>query len=213
MSLGTFIESNRSSRYFYRNLILSNDIYFDSFTSFSESRHKSIINITENKERISYYLTEIYHFVENKSFGSLDEEITVVNAALASLTSVVTPTLDNLPYFLESAAYRGLDQFLESHNQHIFINTTVAELLFGLQLDMLDTIKRIGSYVSIIATPDFLLDNELAANNFGILSTKNNTKQGPFEVYTGLGTTENEFATFKSYKGNKYVYSLFFKMY
>ena len=90
--------------------------------------------------------------------------------------------------------------FLSKHNQHLFINTTVRELLFGYKLDILDTAE---SYSGMLNKFGFdIMPTKLFPNNsFGILNGRNGTPDGPYEMYTGLGGSRDQFGNFKTWNG------------
>ncbi|RWS23125.1 Lysosome membrane protein 2-like protein [Leptotrombidium deliense] len=74
---------------------------------------------------------------------------------------------------------------LQFHNQNLFTTKTVRELLFdGYRVNVLDTINLISMPLKIIgiSIPYVPLIN----NTFGIFHNKNNTPEGPFEVFTGI---------------------------
>jgi len=99
-------------------------------------------------------------------------------------------------------SYRSINHFLSQHNQHLFINTTVRELLYGYKLDILDTAD---SYSSLFAKFGFdIMPTKLFPNNsFGILNGRNGTPDGPYEMYTGLSGSQDMFGHFKTWNGLK----------
>ena len=93
--------------------------------------------------------------------------------------------------------------FLSNHNQHLFINTTIRELLYGYKLDILDTAESYSETFAkfgIDIMPTKLFPN----NSFGILNARNGTPDGPYEMYTGLGGSHDLFGHFKTWNGIKY---------
>lgn len=101
---------------------------------------------------------------------------------------------------LSHFSYRSVNLFLEKHNQHLFINTTVRELLYGYKLDILDTAESYSGMFERFGID--IMPRELFPNNsFGILNGRNGTPDGPYEMYTGLGGTADLFGHFKAWNG------------
>lgn len=70
-------------------------------------------------------------------------------------------------------------------------------------MDILDTAE---SYSSMLAKFGFdIMPTKLFPNNsFGILNGRNGTPDGPYEMYTGLGGTQDQFGHFKTWNGLQY---------
>ncbi len=112
------------------------------------------------------------------------------------------PGIPMLSWLGSGATYRSINAFLDQHNQHLFINTTIRQLIYGYKLDLLDTAE---SYSSLLGKFGFdIMPTELFPNNsFGILNGRNGTPDGPYEMYTGLGGTGDQFGVFKTWKGKR----------
>lgn len=102
-------------------------------------------------------------------------------------------------FFVRSLAYRFVNRFIESHNQSLFINTTIRNLIYGYHIDMLDSaqntiksLEKVGLYNLI---PTYAFPN----NSFGILLGRNGSYDGPYEMYTGLAGTKDLFGYYKSW--------------
>lgn len=152
----------------------------------------SIVNFTERR---------YFYFDEEKNDLSLDANITVVNVPFAAMSTLVPNYLENsfgLNLF-SHFSYRGINEFFVSHNQTLFINTTIRELLYGYRLNILDTAE---SYNSMFNKFGFdIMPTEFFPNNsFGIMNGRNGTPDGPYEMYTGLANTQNKFGYIKTWK-------------
>lgn len=108
------------------------------------------------------------------------------------------PVISSLGIF-SHFSYRAINEFLANHDQHLFINTTVRELLFGYRLDILDTAQSYSGMLKkfgVDVMPTKLFPN----NSFGILNGRNGTPDGPYEMYTGLGGSQDQFSILKSWQ-------------
>lgn len=102
--------------------------------------------------------------------------------------------------FLNPMVYTVINGFLDAHQQSMFMTRSVRELFFGFKINLLDTIdtlvgplKQLG--ISLDALPPGPPDNM-----FGILYGRNNTPEGPYEIYTGKGSTTYQFGAVVAYK-------------
>src|SRR6218665_2337780 len=97
-------------------------------------------------------------------------------------------------------SYRSINSFLEEHEQQLFINTTIRGLIYGYKLDFLDTAMSYSDTLrnfNIEMKPSKFLPN----NSFGILNGRNGTPDGPYEMYTGIGGTQDQFGVIKTWNG------------
>ena len=136
-------------------------------------------------------------------------DILVLFCCYQALGSIIPKVIDNLPFpplpFFDTLPYRAVNRFIDSHKQSLFINTTVRELLYGYKLDILDTAEGFANTLSSWGTSDFMPREFFPNNSFGILNGRNGTLDGPFEVYTGLGGTQDLFGYFKTWKNKTKV--------
>ncbi|XP_054158913.1 lysosome membrane protein 2-like [Oppia nitens] len=169
---------------------------------FKQHYERQVIGFSDNLETVTFYERRYYVFDDELTTGSLDDNITVVNAPFAALGSIVPKVIDGLPIppIFSSLPYRAVNSFLDSHQQTLFINTTVRDLLFGYKLDILDTAEGFANTLSRFGVSDFMPKEFFPNNSFGVLNGRNGTLDGPFEVYTGLSDTEDMFGYFKSWK-------------
>lgn len=170
---------------------------------FKQHYERQIIGFSDNLETVSFYERRYYVFDPIKTTGSLDDNITVVNAPFAALGSIIPKVIDGLPFppIFNSLPYRAVNSFLESHKQTLFVNTTIRDLLYGYKLDILDTAEGFANTLSPFGiSSDIMPKQHFPNNSFGILNGRNGTLDGPFEVYTGLSSTQDMFGYFKSWK-------------
>ena len=207
-----------SYKLFNRFFLLFRQIFERDIHNYADSHR--IVNFTEHR----YFI-----FDEEKTKLSLDDNITVVNVPYAvsfwinfnaissfyhlcylqALGSIIPKYVneDSVPFFgdvLHHLSYRSINSFLERHEQDLFVNTTVRELIYGYKLDFLDTALSYGEMLKnfgVEMKPSKFLPN----NSFGILNGRNGTPDGPYEMYTGLGGTHDQFGIFKTWNGIRSV--------
>lgn len=80
----------------------------------------------------------------------------------------------------------------------MFLNATVGELLTGLTSPMLDSLSTL---TSMLGGGEGLNKPENKKGRFGIISTKNDSAQGPFEVFMGIDKTQPKVFTVRSWDG------------
>ncbi|CAG2108526.1 unnamed protein product, partial [Medioppia subpectinata] len=117
---------------------------------FKQHYERQIIGFSDNMETVSFYERRYYVFDPLKTTGSLDDNITVINAPFAALGSIIPKLVDGLPLppLFDSLPYRAVNSFLDDHKQSLFVNTTVRDLLFGYKLDILDTAEGFANTLS-----------------------------------------------------------------
>lgn len=121
---------------------------------------------------------------------------------LQAIGSVVPKLIDDLPLppLLRWAAYKALNRFLSGHEQHLFMNTSVRDLIYGYRLDMLDTIDNFSKSLERIGVSNLVPTETFPNNSFGVLHGRNGTLDGPADAYTGLGGTADKFSYYVNYK-------------
>ncbi|KAH9426561.1 hypothetical protein DERP_002660 [Dermatophagoides pteronyssinus] len=151
----------------------------------------SIVNFTERR---------YFYFDEEKTKLSLDANITVVNVPFAAMSTLVPNFVENsfgLNLF-SHFSYRGINDFFTSHNQTLFINTTIRELLYGYHLNILDTAESYNNMFNKFGF-DIMPTKFFPNNSFGIMNGRNGTPDGPYEMYTGFAGTQQKFGHIKTW--------------
>lgn len=95
-------------------------------------------------------------------------------------------------------SYRGINDFFTSHNQTLFINTTIRELLYGYHLNILDTAESYNNMFNKFGF-DIMPTKFFPNNSFGIMNGRNGTPDGPYEMYTGFAGTQQKFGHIKTW--------------
>ena len=84
---------------------------------------------------------------------------------------------------------------------NLFITKTVKEILFdGYRVKELDTFSSLGLPMSIMGVS---VPSRLPNNTFALFYNRNGTKQGPFEVYTGVGKTSDKYTNVVAWKNKR----------
>lgn len=106
------------------------------------------------------------------------------------MANMVRSMVDNLPLsFALSPVANGLVSLLfMGHSESLIKEQTVGELLNGYPFTLLDTIDFVTRPLALFGIK--LPDTGMPDNKFGLLWTKNYTKGGPFEAYSGQKGTQ-----------------------
>ncbi|NXH05420.1 CD36 protein, partial [Loxia leucoptera] len=139
-------------------------------------RYLPKVNVTESENgTISYMLPNIANFEPDKSVGTEDDTLTILNLALVAVPSVYPST------FMQSI----INTWVKSSNAAILQNRTVKEILWGYTDPFLHSIPLPGvkSFV-------------------GVFYPYNGTTDGPYSVYTGTEDIAKT-AIIESYKNER----------
>ncbi|RWS05681.1 CD36-like protein 1 [Dinothrombium tinctorium] len=154
---------------------------------FTEFRRKRVIGYSEDGRIIKYEEYKIYYFDRSKSSESLNRRITVVNVPAVTIASRITNFLSRLPFqpITRPIVSGVVSALMELHRQNLFVNRRVSEILFeGYRVNFLDTVEIIAQPLKLIGIK--LPPIPLRDNTFGLFYGRNNTREGPFEVHTGV---------------------------
>ncbi|XP_053203155.1 lysosome membrane protein 2-like [Panonychus citri] len=155
----------------------------------SEQRWKEVIEFSERT--IKYYEWRNYQILYEQSNGSWDQEITVLNPFVASTGAIVGDKLEQLipiPLAVSPFVYSVVSVVLFVHSQNFFLKTTPRSLITGLRVNLLDTVTTLLKPLELlgIMASDVFPTSELPNNSIGILNSRNFTRLGPLEIYTGI---------------------------
>ncbi|RWS22058.1 CD36-like protein 5, partial [Leptotrombidium deliense] len=109
-----------------------------------------------------------------------------------------------LPLVLSPIIHGLVNLFFAVHRERLFTTQTVGELIIGKRIGMLDTITTLLKPLDWfgITLEEFPKEAIPPNNEFGLLAGRNDTPEGPYEVYTGL-TDAGPVLQFVSYKDQK----------
>ena len=106
-------------------------------------------------------------------------------------------------FALSPVAFGFVNLLFGTHGEGLIKETTVGELLNGYTFGILETIDTLTKPLAMFGIK--MPDTGMPENKFGFLWTKNHTRGGPFEAYTGQkGTKVLDIFT---YKGERSVNS------
>lgn len=124
-----------------------------------------------------------------KALGSTIAEMVKEKVPLAGVTSPVI--------------YSTISALLAAHSQNLFMTRTVREILYGFRINLLDTVTTLIKPLEMLGFKDLLPGGGVPNNTFGLLYGKNNTPEGPYEVYTGINN--KPYISLFKYKNQRYI--------
>ncbi|XP_054157326.1 platelet glycoprotein 4-like [Oppia nitens] len=157
---------------------------------YKKHQWKEIISWSPDHESVKYWSKSSYTFDIERTVGSRNDQIIIVNVPIYVLAAIIKGLIDKLPLstLTAPAAFRIINRLFMNHSERIVKRLTVGQLIEGYRLSILDTIDTVVKPLKLLGIniPDFGMPN----NRFGILNGKNNSKSGPYEVLTGQGDTQ-----------------------
>lgn len=88
-----------------------------------------------------------------------------------------------LSFAIAPIIFSAVNILFNAHDETLLTRLTVEELLEGYPFGVVETIDTLTKPLSWFGLK--LPDLGLRDNKFGILHKKNNTRDGPYEIYTG----------------------------
>lgn len=153
---------------------------------FSQTREKTVLKYSADRETVTYMETKIFKFDRDKSVGDLGQRYLTPNIPFLSAIKVWNGYLKNFPLsmIVQPLAERFLSTIMEYYQQNLFINVTVDQIMFkGLHLNFVPLLQSLAQTFG-----RFGIGGEIAAlsnNSFSFFKYINHTMNGPYEVYTG----------------------------
>ncbi|RWS27344.1 Lysosome membrane protein 2-like protein [Leptotrombidium deliense] len=186
-----------------------------------EWRKKEIIEYSEDGTRVKYWETKTYIFDPLRSVGSVDDEITIINAPMVSIGSFVekvaqdqrgshrnahnmhtlnfSHTLCRIKCVLGTLTFGVLNILFAMYRTNLFIKKTPQELLFdGYRVRELDTLLTLAKPIEALGILE--IPRVLPNNTFGLFYQRNATREAFYEVYTGTGDYSHKFTHYVSYR-------------
>lgn len=129
------------------------------------------------------------------------------------MASIIKELIDELPlsFVIAPLAFGFVNVFFATHGEGLLKELTVDELLNGYPFTLFNTMDAMTKPLTWFGVK--LPDNGMPNNRYGILYTKNFTKAGPFEVYTGRGDSANKFLRWVSFQDKMYDNKLQLNLY
>lgn len=93
-----------------------------------------------------------------------------------------------------------VNSFLDMHQQSLFMKRSIGEVFSGFKINILDTIDTLTGPLKNMGIKLDALPPGPPDNMFGLLYQKNNTPEGPYEIYTGKGSTSSQLGYFVAFK-------------
>lgn len=144
-----------------------------------------------------------HRFVPSGS-KDLDEPVTVINGPLIAIGPVLKAMVDKrVPAgsALSPVIYAMMHMIINGQTpQELFTKRTPRELFYGYRDPTLDKITTMMKPIETIFGVNEVMPQAPPNNTFGFFYGRNNTPDGPWEVYTGLYGTEDWFNHVYSWK-------------
>ena len=82
---------------------------------------------------------------------------------------------------------------IQTHFENLFMTRSAKKVIFGFKVDLYKTVNKFFEPLINLGFKN-ILPFELMVNvTFGLLYGKNDTPDGPYEVWTGVGDTSKKF--------------------
>lgn len=136
--------------------------------------HKRVGLDWNENSTVSYNQTRTWHFIPEKSNGSLDDEITNLNVIATTVALIARPS---------TALKLLIDGLFLEQNTQLFIKKTARELIFdGYNDPILELLKKIKN-----SSPFNLPIPDIPFTKFGWFAERNNSADydGRFTIFTG----------------------------
>ena len=113
--------------------------------------------------------------------------------------------LDNIPFagVTSPVIFGTVNTFLASHRQNLFMKRSPREIILGYKVNLLETISSLIKPLEALGIKGLLPENGPKDNVFGLLYGRNNTPEGPYEMWTGVGDSTNNYSMFISWKDSR----------
>ncbi|KAK7097188.1 lysosome membrane protein 2-like [Littorina saxatilis] len=153
--------------------------------TYREKRQK--VNITYTADNtITYRENQFYFFDRSRSVGPENDNFTTVNLPMI--------TIANMVKYQFGIIQEMVNTILEFTDEHVFIDLTVAELMWGYEDSLLKDVKNELAKLGITLPID---------DKFGMFLNKNGSNDGLYRITSGLGGTVDHFAEILSWDGNR----------
>ncbi|KPM02543.1 CD36-like protein 1 [Sarcoptes scabiei] len=174
--------------------------------SYDMKIEKEILSFSADQKIVKFYDIQSYYFKYGQSKGQLFQQVYVINFPAFAMASMVHSFVSSLPFAngLYPVVFGMLNAFFGSHRETAIKKLTVGQLLHGYRFEILDTMDKIAKPLALFGIS--LPDTGLADNKFGILWSKNLTRNGPYQVFTGRDDTN--VLEMNAYKGKQSVFEL-----
>lgn len=147
---------------------------------FTEQHEKTDIVWNNNNDTVSYKQIRTWHFLPERSNGTLDDEVTILNSMAASLGPMIQLKVP-------PGLILGMNLFLKYIGENLFVTKPVREILFeGYHDPLLDDIESLEKFLPFIKK---LIPPGSITEKFAFFYNRNTTDDadGVFNVYTGAG--------------------------
>ncbi|XP_046916555.2 platelet glycoprotein 4-like [Dermatophagoides farinae] len=161
--------------------------------------HKEIVSFEDDNRIVTFFDVQKFYFKNHESHGQLSDRVNVLNFPAYAMANMVRGMIASMPFSfgLNPIVFSLVSLLFLTHGESMIKqNLTAGQLLNGYPFRILDTIDRLAAPLRLFGIE--LPDTGMPDNKFGFLWTKNGTKNGPYQTYTGQdGTDLLRMVTFK----------------
>lgn len=108
-----------------------------------------------------------------------------------------------LPGITSPVIYGTVNTFLASHGQNLFMQRSAREMIYGFKINLLETISSLVKPLEALGVKGLLPEEGPKDNTFGLLYGRNNSPEGPYEMWTGVDDSTYNYAKFITWKDRK----------
>jgi hypothetical protein len=128
----------------------------------------------------------------------------MVNPLFAALAQTISDMIESqlpLAPVTSPVAFALVNSLLDSHGMTLFMRKSVKDVLLGFKVNLLETMDTFTTPLKNLGIKLDALPPSPPGNMFGLLYGKNDTAEGEFEMYTGVGNTGDMIGFFLTFKG------------
>ena len=145
-----------------------------------------------NQESLKYFISLRWEFNEESTVGSRSDKLTFLNPVSFGTGGLVQNVLDKIPFSftVKPIVFGFINAWLYAHGEGFVKEVTVGGFMEGEYMSMVGTadwlIKPLRWLDLDILRPLIdMFDMRLSEKKFGVLRAVNNTREGPFEIWSG----------------------------
>lgn len=129
----------------------------------------------------------------------IDDNLTVLNAAYATMVEASRELASKVDQQTNQMLIASSNRLAEKFNETLILNITARQALMGRKLVFVEKARRMIETFGIDQKLPNVLDNDI----FGYVALMNETKFGPYEIYTGYQASMSSLGDLISYQGKR----------
>ncbi len=165
---------------------------------------------SDDKRVVKYWETSRFIHDSEQTSGSLEDKINLVNIPVLMAFSIIDNVLRRFPLttIISPLVNNVINAVLITFRENFIERRTAREVIEGRRINMLDTLDIVAKPLRMLGLPipEYGISiYKLRNNTYGFLAIRNDSKFGPFEVYTGMKGSEEKFMKFKSFLNKRFI--------